>query len=168
MKILKLICLLSVILVSCSKKDATTKVTVTDKELFELAKYNPAHSWFKKNDTIYSKSTASGHSQPFLKTRYNSVAYSKFDSLGNLNDTSVFPEGSLIIKELLDEMYQIDRYAILYKNSTHEFADDKGWVWGYLNKDGSVIVSSSLKGNSCISCHSQNGSVDRTLMSTFF
>jgi hypothetical protein len=56
----------------------------------------------------------------------------------------------------------------LYKKSSSNFADEKGWIWGYVNSDGSVAEAASKKGASCISCHSQNGQIDYQLMNKFY
>jgi hypothetical protein len=150
---------------SCKKNKIAKEL---DKELFEMAKVTSGFKWFKNSNSLLNKSSGSGHPQPFLRTRYNSVAASQLDSNGNIITGVNFPEGSLIVKELYDNSSNIERYAILYKKSDSEVADDKGWVWGYINADGSVAESSSKKGNSCISCHSQPENIDYMLMNKYF
>lgn len=44
----------------------------------------------------------------------------------------------LIVKELYENSSELSRYAILLKKSDSPFADDKGWVWGYINANGKV------------------------------
>ncbi len=39
----------------------------------------------------------------------------------------------------------LSRYAVLYKSTGHADADANGWVWGYINADGTVAVSASEK-----------------------
>lgn len=157
------ICMLALLCNSC-KKEATG----IDKELFDMAKESSGFVWYKKSDVLLSKSAGSAHPQPYLKTRFNATAAASLDSIGKVRTGASFAEGSLIVKELYDNTSSIGRYAILYKNSGNENADANGWVWGYINADGKVAEAASKKGSSCISCHSQSGSIDYTLMNNYF
>lgn len=150
---------------SCKKDQAAID---TDKELYELAKATSGFVWYKNSSTLLNKSSGSGHPQPFLRTRFNSVAATKLDSDGKIISGAIFPEGSLIVKEFYDNPTTLARYAILYKKSGSADADAKGWVWGYINANGSVADAASRKGISCISCHSQAGNIDYMLMNKFF
>jgi hypothetical protein len=150
---------------SC-KKDAAP--VGTDKELYDMAKSTNGFTWFKNSSTLLNKSAGSGHPQPFLRTRYNSVAATMLDSTGKIMTNVTFPEGSFIVKELFDNSTTLGRYAILYKNSGSADADAKGWVWGYINADGSVTESATKKGSSCINCHSQADNIDYMLMNKYF
>lgn len=153
--------------ISSCKKDSVTSVS-TDRELYEMAKSTSDFTWFKNSDTLLPKSSGSAHVKPFLKTRYNSIAATMLDANGYVKSNIVFPEGSLIVKELYDNANTLSRYAILYKKSSDPNADAKGWVWGYINTDGSVAESASAKGKSCISCHSQSDNIDYMLMNKYF
>lgn len=170
-KKLKTITVLSFCLVSIWTINSCTKdkeATGTDNELYEMAKATSGFTWFKNSSSLLDKSSGSGHPQPFLRTRYNSVAATKLDSIGKIMTGATFPEGSLIVKELHDNSTTLGRYAILYKKSGSADADAKGWVWGYINADGSVAEASSKKGSSCISCHSQADNIDYMLMNKYF
>jgi hypothetical protein len=61
-----------------------------------------------------------------------------------------------------------ERYAMLLKKATHESADEKGWVWGYVNSDETVSIAASEKGNDCKGCHNQGGNIDYMLMNKYF
>jgi len=150
---------------SCKKEE---EATGTDKELYEMAKTTSGFTWFKNSSSLLNKSSGSGHPQPFLRTRYNSIASAKLDSTGKIMTGATFPEGSLIVKELYDNSTTLGRYAILYKKAGSADADSKGWVWGYINSDGSVAEAASKKGSSCISCHSQADNIDYMLMNKYF
>ncbi len=150
---------------SCKKDESAVG---TDKELFDMAKSATGFSWYKNSDGLLDKSSGSGHSQPFLRVRYNSVAAAKLGSDGRVIAGTVFPEGSLIVKELYDNSTSIGLYAILSKQSKNANADAKGWVWGYINSDGTTAEPSSNKGTACILCHEQQGNIDYTLMNKFF
>jgi hypothetical protein len=150
---------------SCKKDEEATS---TDKELYEMAKATEGFTWFKHSNELLDKSIASGHSQPFLRTRYNSIAATNLDSVDRIKQNSTFPEGSLIVKELYSNETSLSQYAILYKETSNPSADAKGWVWGYMSSDGTVSESSSNKGSACISCHSQLGNTDYMLMNKYF
>lgn len=149
---------------SCKKEK---KAKGTDKELFDMAKETNGFTWFKLSDTLLPKSSGSGHPQALLRTRYNSIASTNLDSNGRVKNSN-FPEGSLIVKELHENIASLSRYAILYKKSGHSDADSKGWVWGYINSNGTVAEAADKKGKSCIGCHSQADNIDYMLMNKFY
>jgi hypothetical protein len=159
-------CLVSIWTINSCKKEK--EAPGTDKELYEMAKSTSGFTWFKNSSSLLNKSSGSGHPQPFLRTRYNSVAASKLDTNGRIITGATFPEGSLIVKELYDNSTTLGRYAILYKKTGSADADAKGWVWGYINADGGVAVAASKKGSSCTSCHSQADNIDYMLMNKYF
>lgn len=153
------------ILQSCKKKD---EISETDKQLYEMAKSTTGFTWYKNSGNLLNKSSGSGHSKPLLRTRYNSIAATMLDSTGKILSGAGFPEGSLIVKELYDNSTTLGRYAILYKKAGSIEADAKGWVWGYIDADGSVAAPASDKGSACISCHSQTDNIDYMLMNKYF
>ena len=140
----------------------------TDRLLFDMAKETNGFTWYKKSDALLNTTSGSGHSFPFLRTRYNQLAATRLDDNGRITEASVFPEGSLIVKEFHDNTKKPARYAILYKDSGNADADSKGWVWGYINTDGTVAQAASEKGNTCNTCHNQSGNIDYMLMNKFF
>ena len=162
------------LLVACTKEKetitpvVTTETKTSDQLLFEKAKSVVDFKWFENADSLYKKSSGSGHGQAFFKTRFNAIAATKLTSNGRIVPDANFPEGSLIVKELYKDAQTLDLYAILYKDSKNVYADAKGWVWGYIRPDGNVAVSASKKGTSCISCHSQTGNIDYVLMNKFY
>lgn len=153
------------VLKACKKEE---KGTGTDKELYDMAVVSSGFTWYKHSSAQLNKSAGSGHGQPFLNTRYNTLAAAQLDSTGKVKPGTLFPDGSLIVKELYDKSGKLERYAILYKSTGHKDADPKGWVWGYINYDGSVSEPASRKGSICINCHSQINNIDYMLMNKFF
>ena len=143
-------------------------INATDKKLLDISKEQSGYVWFKNSDALLERSSSSGHSQPFLRTRYNAIAANKLDASGNIIAGSVFDEGSIIVKELYTNNTTIGRYAILLKDKNNAYADKNGWVWGYIDSDGSVAESAANKGAACISCHSQTGNIDYMLMNKYF
>jgi Cytochrome P460 len=151
---------------ACKGDDDSAKNT--DQELLDLSKSATGFTWYKNSDALLPKSSGTGHSQPLLRTRYNDVAAAMLDMDGKVKAGTVFPDGSLIVKELNNNATTIGRYAILYKQSGHADADADGWVWGYINANGSVAEPAANKGNGCRGCHGQADHIDFTLMNKFF
>jgi hypothetical protein len=150
---------------SCKEDEEAVGI---DKQMLDMAKETAGFTWFKNSDALLDKSSGSGHNYPFLRTRYNAIASAKLDCTGRIISGSMFPEGSFIVKELYNNSTTLGRYAMLYKQSDDANADANGWVWGYVNADGTVAAPASDKGSGCISCHSQSNNIDYMLMNKFF
>lgn len=165
LKLMTVVAILFMSFAACKKNKAAKQI---DKDLYEWAKEMTDATWYKNSDELLEKSAGSGHSMPYLRTWFNSIAAEKLDDEGKVIPGSKFGEGSLIVKELYGNETTIDRYAILYKQSDHVTADDNGWVWGYVDADGEVASPASKKGDACIDCHSQSGNIDYVLMNQFF
>jgi len=140
----------------------------TDLLLYDMATVDTGFVWFKFSSEALDKSSGSGHSEPKLRTRYNAVAASMLDAEGRIQEGAQFPDGSLIVKELLENDLSISLYAVLYKKAGNPDADANGWVWGYLNPNGTVRTPASQKGTGCIGCHTQSGHIDYMLMNKFY
>lgn len=159
------------IISSCDKeeKQILDVAAETDTQLFMMATdASTKFEWYRFSDTLLSKSSGSGHGQAFLKTRFNDIAAAQLDVDGKVRSDAVFPEGSLVVKELIESDSTLKLYAILHKNAASPMADAKGWVWGYIYADGNVAYTSGNKGAQCISCHSQTGQIDYMLMNKYF
>lgn len=154
------------LLVSGCKKDDEPEGI--DLEMYNMARMTDGFTWYKNSPDLLDRSNGSGHSQPFLRTRYNTIAAAMLDSAGKVSTGAEFPEGSLVVKELYENSSTLYRYAILFKKAEDPYADDNGWVWGYIDADGSVAEPASKKGTSCINCHSQEGQIDYMLMNKYF
>jgi hypothetical protein len=150
---------------SCKKEEQAEGI---DKELLDMAKKSSSFTWYKNSDVKLNKSAGSGHPQALLRTRYNAIAATKLDSNFKIMADAKFPEGSLIVKELYDNANTLSRYAILLKSAKRAEADANGWVWGYVNPDGTVAEPASNKGSDCRSCHSQKDNIDYMLMNKYF
>lgn len=154
-----------IMIYSCDKEEEASGI---DKDLYDMAIETNGFVWYKNSNVLLNKSAGSGHPQPFLKTRYNSIAATQLDSSGMIIPGAIFPEGSFVVKELFDNSTTLGRYAILYKQTGNENADANGWVWGYVNANGTVAEKAANKGSSCISCHSQADNIDYMLMNKYF
>lgn len=143
------------------------QVPITDSELYQMSNTTSGFVWYKHTDTLLVKSLGSGHQPPFLRTRFSSIAATKLDNAGKIQSGIVFPEGSLIVKELRNDPITLVRYAVMYKKTGDPNADTNGWLWTYINPDGSSAIPISDKGNQCISCHSQSGNINGVLMNKY-
>lgn len=157
---------LTVLLALSCSKDKTGKQI--DKELYDLANTTEGFVWFNYSNAYLPQSSGSGHNFPKLRTRFNAVAAQMLDSVGRIQPGITFPEGALIVKELINDDNSLGRYAILLKDSDSKFADAHGWIWGYINSDESIAISAVDKGQDCISCHQQAENIDYILMNKYF
>jgi hypothetical protein len=139
-----------------------------DERLLELARTPNAITWYGGGSTPLPRSSGSGHQEPFLRTRYDATAATVLDPGAMVFADTIFPEGSVIVKELMSDASTVDTYAILLKESANPAADASGWVWGYIRADGTVRIPASERGASCRGCHTQAGHIDQTLMNISF
>lgn len=166
--VIRVVFFISIIMVgiqSCKKEEPAEGI---DKELLTMAEVTTGFVWYKNSDALLAVSAGSGHSEDFLRTRYNSLAATQLTLGGKVLPNASFPEESLVVKELWNSSTELGRYAILYKKSDNPNADTNGWVWGYVNADGTVAASAEDKGASCTGCHSQPDNIDYMLMNKFF
>ena len=152
-------------IISCKKDDPEQPI---DQQLYDMAKATTGFTWYKNTDALLPKSTGSGHFPAFVRTRYNSIAAAELDANGKVTAGASFAEGSLVVKELFADSTTLERYAILFKQAANANADANGWVWGYINADGSVSTSAADKGAICTSCHLQADNIDYMLMNKYF
>ena len=139
-----------------------------DAQLLEMARNTNGSVWYKDSTTPLPRSNGSGHAEPLLRTRYNALAATVLDTNLMVTPDTLFPEGSLIVKELMTDASTTDTYAILYKQSSNVYADASGWVWGYVRPSGEVRIPAKDQGAVCRSCHTQAGHIDQTLMNISF
>jgi hypothetical protein len=166
-------CIVSIIMLEACKKEKEVEtivpeVPVTDSALYEMAKTTNGYVWYKHTNALLKKSAGSGHTPTYLRTRLNSIAASKLDNTGKVMLGSIFPEGSLILKELHSDSVTLVRYVIMYKKTRDVNADANGWLWAYINPDGKTAISIAEKGAQCISCHAQSGNINNILMNQAF
>lgn len=156
-----------IFLSSCQQAATTTGQTqenLTIARIFEIAKQTSGYTWYKRSDMLLGRTAKSGHIEPWMRTRYNTVAASVLDATGKVRNGAVFPEGSIITKELINADRSLNGYALMIKRKADASADPDGWVWGYVTASGAERHPLASKGNGCIGCHSIAGHIDRTLM----
>jgi hypothetical protein len=98
------------------------------------------------------------------RVKFNAIAASVLDENGRLPKGSVFPEGSMIVKEGYKKQDgPLHEYAIMKKVSSSENAKE-GWLWTELDETGETKYSISLNGRKCLSCHLNASNRDGTRM----
>jgi hypothetical protein len=118
---------------------------------------------YQNKDTVRASNSTSGHS-PFFKVRMNAKARSVLGADGKLPVGSVFPEGSIVVKDLYNTVGGARQLvAIMRKESANPYAKE-GWLWAEMQADGGAYVSAKDKGVLCTGCHSSN---DRDFVRTF-
>lgn len=161
-------CLCSAILLSSCQpvpsNSSQVQESLTIPQIFEIAKQTSGYTWYKRSDALLGRTSKSGHIEPWMRTRYNTTASSMLDAGGKVREGVVFPEGSIITKELINADRSINGYALMIKRKSDINADADGWVWGYVTASGAERHPLVSKGSGCINCHSIAGHIDRTLM----
>lgn len=117
-----------------------------DKEIYQIVQNKLDFKYIRLGDFIPTNA-ASGHTQPFYRTRLNSIAWSVWNGQTPLSANTKFPEGSVIIKDL----YEVtsgnpELYAVMEKK-------DGVWRWAEFNRKGKVVVSSEKGIDKCQGCH---------------
>lgn len=133
--------------ISCAEKPEEGKSE--DLILFEELNDNSFH-FYQLKDTVLEPTGGSPHG-PF-RLRFNNPAFQALDTSGKLPEGSKFPDGSIVLKELISNG-KVSGYVALKKSNSHKSAE-KGWLWYGFNKDGSIKYDKADKGNSCTGCHS--------------
>ena len=153
------ILLLTIILFSgCAKEDSPTAAprtasTTTESDLYLLGKNTAGFTFYKFSSDTITKGGNSAHPDPKLRTRYNAVASKYLDANGKVKAGTVFPDSSLIVKELYTNSV-LTTYVFLFKKKGDTNADANGWVWVETGPTGATTFPASNKGAMCIGCHS--------------
>jgi hypothetical protein len=113
---------------------------------------------YYRNGEILNPVAPSPHGA--FRLRFDSVAASALDSDGELMAGGSFPNGSVLVKEVMNGSSV--RLLVVMKKSSNDPNSKRGWVWAELNTDGSAEYSVVYKGSSCISCHSETPNRDLT------
>jgi len=140
----------------------SSSVTVTDADLFQLVSHRSGFIPYKNSSDTLLRATTSGHTEPKLRTLYNSKAATQLDAQGKVKTSPEFPDSSLIVKELINSDGTLSRTAVLFKLRTAANKDSNGWLWAEYSPTGTALYTVDNKGAGCISCHSSG--VDYTLM----
>jgi hypothetical protein len=142
--------------IGCNDKETPTtpgQTTTTEADLYAMGKDATGFVFYKNSPDTIVKAGGSGHPDPKLRTRYNAVAARSLDSAGKVKAGTVFPDSSLIVKELFTNDV-LTTYVFMLKRPGDNNADANGWVWAETYATGSTLYAASNKGFGCINCHS--------------
>lgn len=152
-----LLTVISTVWISC-KKDASDD---PDSEIGRL--YTEVNDnnfvYYKGEDKVLSPKGSSPHGD--FKLRFNNIALAALDSTGKLPLGASFPDGSIVLKEIIKDG-KVDAYYPMKKDQNNANAA-KGWLWYAFDKGGKVKTKLSDKGSDCVGCHSASGNRDFTL-----
>jgi hypothetical protein len=149
-------------LLSCAYNDLNDKadlVKSTDEELYQ--EISKSGYTYYQGGQLLAPAAASPHGS--FKLRFNEIAWSALDQNGELPVGQVFPEGSIIVKEV-HTSGSISLYAVM-KKSKKDINSANGWLWSEYTVPGSAQYSINSKGAGCTNCHSQTA--NRDLVRTF-
>ncbi len=108
---------------------------------------------FYKADPIVKESSPQSAHNNYFRVKYNAIAYAALTDTGKLPIGGSFPEGSLVVKELYDNLTgDIQLLAVMKKTNSDNAA--QGWEWAEYKTNGDVIYGITKKGEACTSCHS--------------
>lgn len=104
--------------------------------------------------------------RPIVRASLNVRALGALQN-GRLPAGGVFPDGSVIVKEVQPRAgAPATTYAVMYKDARNAIAGS-GWLWAEFGPDGSVQYSASNRGGACVSCHQREDGRSNDLVRTF-
>ena len=138
----------------------TATPAVTDAQLYDL-QAKPVHwVWFGGTaDTLTGGSTTAHEDR--IRVRYNVYAATKLTDTRRVLAGAVFPDSSLIVKELYTGSV-LTTIAYMYKIPGASNAAPGGWVWAETDGWGNPKIPASRAGAGCIGCHASG--IDYTRM----
>lgn len=156
---------LAVIVVACSIIPAeplppVIGPAISDAALYALIPTDAAWMYYKRSSAPLVRSSRP-HPQSHALVRYNSFAATQLDANGKVRSGAVFPDSSVIVKELSNGG-AIEAYAVMMRLRGSASAGYAGWVWAEFGPDGAVKYSTTGRGGACASCH--NAGIDYTRM----
>lgn len=141
----------------------TSGTLITDAALWNMVQSTTTWSYYKHNDTFLERGNGSGHTQSHLRTRYNTRAAAQLDLGGKVLVNPVFPDSSLIVKELANGK-TVEQIAVMFKLRGAANAGSGGWIWAEYTPSGEVVRSAIGGAATCSGCHSSG--IDYTRMNS--
>lgn len=129
-------------------------ITIDDIALYKWVNGEKDFVYYKNNNSVIptSEETDRAHDN-FMRTRLNKIAASVLSSDGKLPEGVVFPDSSIIVKEIYsDKNSAPEIFAVMVKLKGAENSN-KGWLWAEYSPSGDVEYSVSRNGKVCVSCH---------------
>jgi hypothetical protein len=145
--------------IACTKdKGVDPELAFSDKALLDSANNLSAFTFYKNKDTLFPGTSSSPHGS--FKLKFNKIAFSVLSDNGKLPLASVFPEGSMVLKEIRRNG-EVTLYSIMYKHN-------RSWLWTEVAPDGKVNYSVKKDPSVCTSCHKQTGNRDLVVSFNFY
>ncbi|HET9424475.1 MAG TPA: hypothetical protein VFO55_03815 [Gemmatimonadaceae bacterium] len=138
-----------------------TGPAVSDTDLRMLVQPSGAWAYFRNVSTPIARASTSPHPEPFIRVRYNAFAATQLDAGGFVKTGAVFPDSSVIVKELSDGA-TVSTLAVMMKLNGSRSAGFGGWIWAEYTPAGTVRYSTTERGGACSSCHARG--IDYTRM----
>jgi hypothetical protein len=114
--------------------------------------------YYQGNDVLLRESGNSPHGD--FKLLFNQTAWDALDSTGRLPVGGTFPDGSLIVKDIV-KGGSTDLYAVMLKKPSSGLSN-LGWVWNEFKPNGGLVIGAEDKGKACVGCHRGNTNRDYT------
>ena len=111
---------------------------------------------FLNKDTVLQPAGGSPHGA--FRLKFNATAAGALDAGGRLPSGEKFPEGSVIVKEIMKNG-QTELFAVMKRDPNSRFASHK-WIWAEIDPTGGEIYSVSKRGDACTGCHSETPNRD--------
>jgi hypothetical protein len=137
-----------------------TGPALSDAALYTLVQADPSWTFYKRSATPIARSSHP-HPESHALVRYNVRAATQLDATGKVRAGAVFPDSSIIVKELSNGT-TLSTYAVMMKVRGSSSAGFDGWIWAELGPGGTVQYSTAGRGAACSSCHASG--IDYTRM----
>ena len=148
-----------IVIDSCTKDKApiSAPFEFSDKQLFVIVSDTTNRKFYKNNPNLLPPASSSPHGS--FRLWFNPKAQTVLDASGKLPVNGIFPDSSLLVKEVLIPLFDsIPVLAVMYKLQG-------SWKWAEYEFDGDVVYSIKKDPSACVSCHSL--SPNRDLVRTF-
>ena len=137
-----------------------TGPAISDAALYALVQADPSWTFYKRSATPIRRDSRP-HPESHALVRYNLRAATQLDGSGKVRSGAVFPDSSVIVKELSNGT-TVSVYAVMMKVRGSSNAGFDGWIWAELRPNGTVQYSTMGRGAACSSCHASG--IDYTRM----
>jgi hypothetical protein len=124
---------ITILLNACNRTNEKTRPIVVTRGNIDSNLYAQSESAsqlfvaYQNKDTIRASGSASGHS-PFFKVRMNDKARSVLGADGKLPVGALFPEGSLIVKDLYNSVAGDRQLVAIMRKESANPSSNGGWL----------------------------------------
>lgn len=145
---------------ACKHDPAVPQGIFNNQTLAEIVA-NSNKNYYQDTMLIRQSVQESAH-LPWFRLWMNDVAAAALGPDGKLPPGNLFPDSALIVKELYNSATGPLQINAIMMKLPDNAASANGWLWAYLNPDGSTNISIFEKGSSCTGCHSATPNRDFT------